>query len=53
MMRPRPSGVKQVHSLGEDVIIHQSGEHTEKAHEENDISAVEESSDNLFTTDNQ
>jgi hypothetical protein len=47
MMRPRPSSVEQVHSLGKDVIVHQSSEHAEKAHEENDISAVEESSDDL------
>jgi hypothetical protein len=46
-MGPLPTGMEKVHAFGEDVVIHKASEHAEKTHEQDNVSSIEECSNNL------
>ena len=46
-----PLRSEEVERFGEDVVIYETGVHREQAHQQNDVSASEESFENLKHTD--
>ena len=44
---PRPPSVEQMHPFGKDIVVHESGEDAEQAHEKNDVATVDECANDL------
>jgi hypothetical protein len=49
-LRELPTRVEEVECLGEEVVIDEAGVHGESAHEQDDVTAVEEGPDNLHAS---